>query len=113
MFKNLEAQVERHSQFNPGIVFNVLLFILTAKQMELMREMLRVGLTSVTWHPSSKNIQFLLQNGLVFKPGELFKDINSPSVVQEVKTETLTHRTALSWHWRCDQAHLGDHCHLS
>lgn len=106
VFKNIEAQIERHSQFNPGIVFKVLLLILTAKQMEIMSEMLHMALTSVTWHPISKNIQFPLQHDLVFKPGDLFKDINSSSVVQEIQTENLIHRKPLSWHWRCDQAQV-------
>lgn len=65
-------------------MFNVLLFILTAKQTEITSEMFHVALTSVTWHPVSKDIQFPLQNDLVFKPGDLFKDINSSSVVQEI-----------------------------
>lgn len=105
-FKNIEVQIERHSQLNPGVVFNVLIFILTAKQVEIMSAMSHVGLTSVTWHPISKNIQFPLQNDLAFRPGELFKNINSSSVVQEIQTENLLHRKPLSWHWRCDQAQV-------
>lgn len=52
--------------------------------MEITSEMSHVGLTSVTWHPISKNIQFPLQNDPAFRPGELFKDISSSSVVQEI-----------------------------
>lgn len=74
--------------------------------MEIMSEMFHVGFTSVMWHPIAKNIQFPLQNDLAFKQGELFKDINSSSVVQEIQTENLIHRKPLFWHQRCDQAQV-------
>lgn len=86
--------------------------------MEITSEMSHVGLTSVTWYPISKNIQFALQNDPAFRPGELFNYLLVLHLLfrkyrpRASYIENPCPGTGDVTRHKCLLV-LGDHCHLS